>query len=99
MKFDNQWAPMGGMDKIVYAIVGHLLGCLYGKAVEIIGLQALGIYSASFWSNKISALLCAGPKPNISIISGFLTPRGPLFMDFNIPKYYVCKSGNQKHIC
>ena len=29
-------------------------------------------------------LLCEGPKPNISMISVFLTPGEPVFMDFNI---------------
>ena len=39
-----------------------------------------------FWSNNILVLLCDGPKPNISMISGFLSPGEPLFMDLNIPK-------------
>ena len=34
---------------------------------------------AQFWSNKISILLCEGPKANMSMISGFV--------DFNMPKY------------
>ena len=34
-----------------------------------------------FWFIKIPILLCDGPKPNISMISGFLTPGEPLFMD------------------
>ena len=32
-----------------------------------------------------------GPKPNISVISGFLDPWDPLFMDFNIQKYFIFK--------
>ena len=40
------------------------------------------------WSNNIAVLLCEGPKPPSSMISGFLSPGGPLFMDFNnIPNY------------
>ena len=44
------------------------------KYVEIISLKAPGNYSASFRSNKTLVLLCEGPKPNISMISGFLDP-------------------------
>ena len=44
--------------------------------------------TASFWFNTISILLCEGPKPNISMISGFLRPGEPLFMDLNILKYF-----------
>ena len=35
----------------------------YGTYVQIIGSEAPGNYSASFWSNKVSVLLCVGPKP------------------------------------
>ena len=31
----------------------------------------------------MSVLLCEGPKPNISMISGFFTPGGPLCMHLN----------------
>ena len=41
-----------------------------------------------FWSNKILVLLCEGPKPHNSMISEFVTPWGPLFIDFNIPKCF-----------
>ena len=53
----------------------------------MIGLKALGDYLDQFWSNKISALLCEGQKPQNSMISGLLSPGEPLFMDSNIPKY------------
>ena len=40
------------------------------------GFEAPENYSASFWCNKISVLLCEGPKPQ------------PLFTYSNIPKYF-----------
>ena len=45
-----------------------------------------GNYSEQFRSDEISVLLCEGPKPNICMNSGFLSPREPLFMDLNIPE-------------
>ena len=72
--------------KTNYAICGHLLNSFYGKDVEILGLNAPGNYSASCWTNKILVLLCEEPKPNMFMISGYLTPGEPLFMTFNIPK-------------
>ena len=36
---------------------------LYEQFMEIIGLKALGSYSASFWSNTISVLLLERPRP------------------------------------
>ena len=81
-----QWAPMGENGKNTYAIVGNWLGYLYGKYVQIIGLKVQGNYSDQFWSNKILVLVCEGPKLNMSMISGFLDPWDPSFMDLNIPK-------------
>ena len=40
-------------EKIIYAIVNHLLGYSHGKYVWIIGLKAQGNYSDQFWSNKV----------------------------------------------
>ena len=42
--------------------------------------------SDQFRFNKIPILLCDGPKHNISIISGFVNPWSPVFMDLSIPK-------------
>ena len=39
------------------------------KHIQLIGLKAPGDYSASFWSNEISILLCEGPEPPDSMIS------------------------------
>ena len=58
------------------------------RYVEIIGLKVPGNYCDQFWFNKILVLLCEGPKPLISVISVFLTPGGPLFMELNILKYF-----------
>ena len=55
----------------------RLLGHLYGKFIEIIGLKAPGNYSASSWSYNLSILFCEGPKPNISMNFGFLDPGNP----------------------
>ena len=52
------------------------------------GLKALGNYSDQFWSNKISVLLCEGPKPQNSMISGFLDPYYPLLMDLDMLKIF-----------
>ena len=54
----------------------------------MIGLKAPGNYFDQFWSNKTSVLLCEGPKPYNSMISGFLTPREPLSIDLNIQDYF-----------
>ena len=59
----------------------------YGTYVSIIGLKAPGNCSGSFWSNEISVLLCEGPKPPNSMISNFLSPGEPLFIDLDIPNY------------
>ena len=65
---------------------GYFLGYVWVKCVEITSLKAPGNYSDQFWSNKILVLLCEGQKPNISMISAFLNPWSPVFMDFiNIP--------------
>ena len=56
---------------MIYVIFGNLLGHLYGKHVEIIGLKAPWDYSDQFWSHKILVLLCEGLKPPNSMISGF----------------------------
>ena len=40
-----------------------------------------------FWFDKMSVLLCEGPKPPNSMISGFLNPSGPLLIDLNLPNY------------
>ena len=73
-----QWGKIG---KIIYAILGHVFGCFYETYVEIIGLKAPGNYLDQFWPNKVLALLCEETKPNISMISGFLSPGEPLFCD------------------
>ena len=78
--------PWGGMETIIDAIVGHFVEYFYVKYVKIISLKALGNYSDEFWFNKISNILCEGPKPNMSMTYGFLSPGEPLFMDLNIQK-------------
>ena len=51
------------------------------------GLKVLGNYLDQFWSNTISVLLFEGTKSPNSMVSGFLTPGEPLFMDLiNIPR-------------
>ena len=63
-------------------------GNLHGRFVQTIGLKVLGDYLDQFWYNKMSVLLCEGPKPPNSMISGFVSPGEPLFMDLNISKYF-----------
>ena len=75
---------MGGTGKTKYAVVFSFLWLLLWKYVELIGLKAPDNYSDQFGSNKISVLFCEGPKPNMSILSGFLNPGGPLFMDLHL---------------
>ena len=41
---------------------------------------------------------CEGPKPNIFMISGLLSPGEPLFMDSNIPKYFKTYRKIWKHL-
>ena len=69
-----QWREIG---KNNLGDVWHLLRNLYDNLIEKIGLKAPGSYSGSFWSNKFSTLLLERPKPNIFMISGFLTPGNP----------------------
>ena len=52
------------------------------------GLKAPGKYLDQFWSNKLLVLLLEKLKPNISMISGFLEPWEPLFVDLDILKYH-----------
>ena len=66
----------------------HLFGYFAGKYVQITGLKAPGDYSNQFWSDKILVLLCEGPKPPNSMVSGFLDPSDPLFLDLNRPEYF-----------
>ena len=87
------------MGKIIYAFF-VIFGIFFGNYVQIIGLKG-GNYSASFWSTRISVLSCEGPKPNISMISGFLNPWSPVFMVYyskntskNIRKYMGTSSTN-----
>ena len=49
----------------------------------MIGLQTPGDFSASFWSNQFLVLSCEGPKPQNSMISGFLDSWEPLYIDLN----------------
>ena len=51
----SQGVPSGRTQaKLIYAFFNYFVGHFYGKDVQIIGLKALGNYSASFWSSKIS---------------------------------------------
>ena len=50
-----------------------ILGKFQGFFLEVIVLKAPGNHSASCWS-IFSILLWERPKPNISMISGFLDP-------------------------
>ena len=77
-------APRGENGK-TYWMFDYLLGYCYGKCVQIIGLEAPGNYLDQRWSNKI---LVRDQNLNISMISGFVSPGEPLFMDLNIPKYF-----------
>ena len=61
-------------------------GYLYGKYVYIMGLKAPGNYLDQCWSNKILLVLCGRPKHNISMMSGFVSPGGCIFIDSIIPK-------------
>ena len=51
------------------------------------GLKAPGNYLDQFGSNQMPVLLSEKSKPPNSMISGFVDPGEPVFMDFNIPKY------------
>ena len=52
----------------------------------LIGLEAPGDYLDKFWSNKRLFLLLERPKSQNAMMSGFLSPGEPLFMDLDIPK-------------
>ena len=69
----------------------HCVGHCYGKSYRIRGLKAPGNYSGPFWSNRLPILLLERPKPNISMISGFLDPVGPLFYGFVFVMNKGCK--------
>ena len=78
------------------ATFGHFVGYFDGKYVWIIGFKVPGNYSYQFWFDKISVLLCEGPKPSMSMISGFLNPWNPVFIDLNTLKIFrnIRKYGN-----
>ena len=57
-------------------------------------MKAPGDYSDQFGSNKMSVLLCEGPKPNMFMISGFGGPWEPSFLDLNIPNYFKKHKNN-----
>ena len=52
-------------------------GLFVWKYFLIISLKAPGNYLDQFGSNKMSVSLWEGPKPDTSMISGFLTPESP----------------------
>ena len=62
------------------------------------GLKAPGDYSDQFRSNIFSVLFCEEPKPPSSMISGFLNPGEPVFMDLDIPKYFNEYRHNYGHV-
>ena len=78
------------------------MGRFYGNFMEIIGLKAPGNYSASFRSNNFRFAYVRDQKTNIVMISGFVDPGQPLFMDLNIPNYFKTYTRNRnivlKHI-
>ena len=53
------------------------------------GLKAPGNYLDQFWSDKILVLLCEGPKPQKSMISGFVEPLGTLIYGFRYTKRLI----------
>ena len=77
-----QWRKMG-RNKL--SDVWSFLLFLW-KYVWRISFEAPGTYSDQFWFDKISILICEGPKPDISMISEFPNPWKPLFMNFRVPK-------------
>ena len=58
-------------------MIFSFLGAFVWNTFSIISLKAPGNYLDHFWSNKILVLLCEGRKPNIFMISEFLTPGDP----------------------
>ena len=64
----------------------HCLGYLYGNFIEIRGLKAPGYYSASFWFNKMSVLLCEGQTNSKSHELWICEPMGTLIYGFNYTK-------------
>ena len=90
------------LNHAIQMIFWHSFSNFHGTYVQMKSLKAPENYSASFWSHTISVLLCEGPKPNISMISGFLSRGEPLYMDLNIPKYFKTYKRNMgtffKHI-
>ena len=83
----ERWGPDGRGRKNNECIVWRLLGYLYGKLMEIIGLKAPGNYCASIWSNKFSISLLEKQEPDMFMISAFLGLVGTGIYGFNIPKY------------
>ena len=80
-----QWGPMGRKGK---NNLGDSLSHFYGKHVLIIGLKAPGNYFADF-GLIFFGLLREGPTPPNSMIYGLLDPSETVFMDLNIPSYFL----------
>ena len=74
----------------------RLVSSFCGNYYKIHNRKAPYNYSASIWTYNFSICLCETPKPNISMISGFVESWEPLFMDLDIPKYFK-KSENSRN--
>ena len=79
--------------KRIEALVGHLWAICCGlfawKSIEIISLKVTENDLDQFWSNRI-LFFKEWTKTKKSMISGFLDPSEPLFMDSTTPNY--CKT-------
>ena len=67
----------------------HFRRQFFWKIVEIIGSKAPWNYSDQFRSNNLRLL--ERPKSQNAMLSNFLKPWEALFMDLNIPRYFLKK--------
>ena len=74
--------------------MGNLLRHVYGKYVWIIGLKAPGNDLDQCWFNKISVLLCEGPKTSKCHDFWILEPQGTLIYEFEYAKNTLKNEGN-----
>ena len=76
-------------------IISRVSTMLHG---EITGLKVPGNYSGPLWSNNFSISFLERQKTQHFMMSGFLDPWEPVFMDLNIPNYFA-KYKTNGHIC
>ena len=79
--------------------LGDQLGHFYRKYHQIHSWKALGNYFRSISAYNCSVLSCTRPTTNIFVFSRLVDLWEPLFMDLNIPSYFVEIQNHPRNTC